>query len=421
MDIIMLHNKIRYVVIVLLTVYLAIFYSDYYMAVFLITVVILPFLLFAILSYVYGKLSYELLPIVHVVSKGDNIPITIRIHNPTIFPVSYACITLSYHNTFASLGKSGKQEIYVTIDKRTTTTVSCSLISQYTGNLKVFIQKVRVFDYLKLFSLRKRKPSEIKVAVLPLFYELTEDYLENSSRMQVESDIFSSVRGGDDPSEVSSIREYREGDRPGRIHWKLSIKQNQLMIKEFSDPINSSVVVFADLCIPKKEDILESIDAILECALSLSYSFLLKGRIHYLTWYDNKICACRRVRIVNERDLYEAVDGILDCDFYKDDVDMVSAYFAEYPNDQYTDLFLLTKNVSHKQLDSLLLIKVLDRHLLYINGAENDGSQQELITVDDMPIDAELVRKITDAGMGLFSINSSNIKEDLEGLALSWK
>ena len=415
----MLQNKIRYVAILIITGLLAILYNEYFMGILFLTVLILPFLLFALLSYIYGRLSYELVTGVHVVAKGEAIPVLVQIHNPTIFPISNMSITFSYYNTFSNKNKSYKQEFFVTVDRRTTTTVTSNLVSEHTGNLRIFITRIRIFDYLKLFSLRKRNIAETKVAVLPLYYELTEDYMENSSRMQVESDNFSTVKSGDDPSEVFAIREYREGDRPGRIHWKLSVKQNQLMIKDFSEPMNCSVAVFANLGIPREDEVLEAVDSILECVLSLSYSFMLKGQIHYLTWYDKNLSTCRRVRIANEKDLFEAVDGILSCGPYIEDVDMVAAYYAEYPNDQYTDLFYVTKTVTQKQLEALILIKAIDRQILYIIEAAYGELQEKSISNWDIPIDSELIRKIRDTGMGLFTINSSKIKTDLEGLRLS--
>ena len=57
----MIQNKIRYLTILLITGILAILYNEYFMGILFLTVMILPFLLFAILSYVYGRLSYELI------------------------------------------------------------------------------------------------------------------------------------------------------------------------------------------------------------------------------------------------------------------------------------------------------------------------------------------------------------------------
>lgn len=417
----MLLNKVRYLIIIVITGLLAILYNEYFMGIIFLTVVILPFLLFGLLSYVFGKLSFEFISQVHVVNKGDTIPLSIQLNNPTIFPILNICITISYHNSFSGRNKNYKQELYVTVDRRTSTTVTCNLVSEYSGNLNISVASVRVFDYLKLFSLRKKKSARIQVAVLPSYYELTEDYLENSSKMQIESDYYSTIKSGDDPSEVFAIREYREGDRPGRIHWKLSIKQNQLMIKDFSEPMNCSVVILTDMGISKDYGILKTVDAILECALSISYSFLLKGQIHYFTWYDKNIGLCRRVRIVNEKDFFEVVDGLLSCGPYNEEVDLAAVYYAEYPNDQYTDLFIITKTVTHNRLDSLTLIKAVDRQILYINEDENSLTESRREESCESLLDRELIRIITDTGMGLFSVKSSNMKADLEGLNLSWK
>lgn len=415
----MLVNKIRYLAILIITGLLAILYNEYFMGIIFLTVLILPFLLFAILCYVYGKLSFELTSLVHVANKGENIPISIQLNNPTIFPILNICVTISYNNTFSGRSKSYKQDFYVTIDKRMSTMVTFNMVSEYAGNLNITINKVRVFDYLKLFSLMKSNSAQIKVAVLPSYYELTEDYLENSSKMQVESDYYSTVKSGDDPSEVFAIREYREGDRPSRIHWKLSIKQGQLMIKDFSDPMNCSVVILSDMGFTGDDELPEAADAILECALSLSYTLLLKGQIHYFTWYDKNSGSCRRVRIVDEKDFFEAVDGLLCSGPYTEDVDMAAAYFAEYPNDQYTDLFIITKTVTDKRLDSLMLIKAVDRQILYVNGEDYRPVERMTDTGCELILERELIRKITDTGMGLFSINLSEIRSDLEELKLS--
>lgn len=417
----MLQNKIKYMAIVVVTGLLAILYNEYFMGILFLTVVILPFLLFGILSYVYGRLIFGLISDVHVANKGDTIPLSINLYNPTIFPVSNICITISYHNSFSGEDKSYKQHFYISVDKRTGSTVTFNLLSEYTGNLFISLSKVRVFDYLKLFSLRKRDLGNINIAVIPNYYELTEDYLQHGSKMQVESDSYSSIKSGDDPSEVYAIREYREGDRPQRIHRKLSIKQNKLMIKEFSDPMNCSVAILANLGIPKGEEILDAVDSILECALSLSYSFMLRGQIHYLAWYDRNLGACSRVRIGDENDLFEAVDGLLSSGPYIEDVDMTEAYFAEYPNDQYTDLLYVTKTISHKNLDSLLLIKAIDRQILYIKDANYLDVHSKADVQWSLPIDNELIRYITEAGIRVFPVNSSNLKNDLEEMRLSWK
>ena len=405
----MLQNKIKYLLVLVLAGFLAILYNDYFMGILFLSVLIFPIILIAILSYIYARVSFELVSSTHVSNREETIPVTIQVENPTIFPIPNLSISIKYFNNFSSKKTVYRQKFNISVDKGTSTTVTCNLTSAHTGNLEIALTKVRIFDYFKIFSLRKRNIGQIKVAVIPHYYELTEDYLENCSKMQIESDRYSTIRGGDDPSEVFAIREYREGDRFQRIHWKLSMKENQLMIKDFSEPLNCSVVIFADLGIPDGEDELEAADSLLECALSLSYSFMLKGQMHYLVWYDKVNRMCKRVRIVTDKDLFEAVDGILNCGPYIQEIDLSAIYYAEYPNDQYTEVFYITKDIKAEQLESLMIIKSLDRQILYV-------SQMDFIDNENQPLADDMLRKILESGTGLYSINSYSMKADLERL-----
>lgn len=413
----MLRNKLRYLVLLTSMGLLSILYNQYVMGILLLTILIMPFILFALLCFVYGMVTAELVSTVHVAKKGEMIPITIQLNNPTIFPISNLTIYLSYKNAYSP--KRYKKDFTVSIDKRTNTSVICNILSDYAGNLEVSIKKIRIYDYLKLFSLRKKLTGEVKVAVLPFFYEILENSITNRSRQMVESDNYSTTKSGDDPSEVFAIREYREGDRPQRIHWKLSIKQDQLMIKDFSDPLNCSVLVFVNLSIPQEEDALVYMDALLECALSLSYSLVTKGQIHYFSWYDEKHGNSRRIRVVQEKELFEAVDGLLQSVPYTEKTDALADFLAEHPNDQYTDLFYVTGEISDpERLDSLSLIKAQEKHIIYVSDVNHVTADSESKEYKIRPIPENFLLRSSDMGIGLFSVDIGNIKADIEKLKL---
>jgi uncharacterized protein (DUF58 family) len=404
----MLRNKLRYLLLLASIGLLSILYNKYYMGIIFLTLAAMPFLLFALLSYLYGRVTAELVSVIHVASKGEMIPISIKLNNPSIFPVSDLKIYLTYKNTYSS--QRYKKEFTVSLDGSTKTSVICNLFSEYAGNLEITLTGIRIYDYLKLFSLKRKLKGELKVAVLPCFYELPENDITNRHARQIESDYYSSVKSGDDPSEVFEIREYREGDRLQRIHWKLSRKQDQLMIKEFSDPLNCSVLLFVNLSIPHGENIISYMDAILECALSLSYTFLTKGQMHYFTWYDEGHGACTRIRVVKEKDLFEAVDGLLQARPYTETTDALSAYLAEHPNDQYTNLYYVTGDVSPNRLETLSILKAYTRQMLYVHGMKNTPGQH------NMP--EEVIQRSQEMEMGLWSIDTQHVRRDMEQLRL---
>lgn len=403
----MLRTILRYLSLLAAIGLLSILYNEYYMSIIFLTLAAMPFLLFAILSYVFGRVNAELVSVVHVAAKGEMIPISIQIKNPSIFPISKLKIYLSYKNGFSPV--CYKKDFTVSLDGRTKTSVICNLMSEYAGNLEITLKGIRIYDYFKMFSLKKKNRGVLKVAILPNFYELPENDISSNRMRMMESDYYSQAKSGDDPSEVFAIREYREGDRPQRIHWKLSRKQDQLMIKEFSDPLNCSVLLFVNLNIPKEKDLLSFMDAILESALSLSYSLLIKGQMHYFAWFDEGHGACRRIRVGKEKDLFEAVDGLLQAKPYSEFTDASLAYLAEHPNEQYTNLFYVTGEVSERRLDSLAFIKAFNRQMIYVGDIENSQEDRS----------DEMLQQSTALGMELWSIDTHNVKRDMEQLRLS--
>ena len=404
----MLRNLIKYLVAFAATGLLSILYNTYYMGIIFLTLAALPFLLFALLSYQYGRLKVDLVSVIHVAKKGEVVPVSIQLHNPTIFPVSQLKLSLTYKNAYSA--QKYKKSFVVCIDANTKTSVICNLYSEYAGNLEITLNSLRNYDYLKLFSLRKKKNTQLVVAVLPIYYELPQTLFSSLHTGIVESDYYSAIKSGDDPSEVFAIREYREGDRQQRIHWKLSRKQNQLMIKEFSDPLNCSILLFVDLCIPAEMNRMVFMDSILECALSLSYSFLLSGQMHYFAWYDEQHGLSRRIRITQEKDLFEAIDGLLHVLPYSSSVDAIAAYEAEHPKEQYSNLIFITGEQPKKRTEGIALLKSMYRQIIFLGEVDNKPGTKYFPN--------EVIRRNGDTGVTLTSIDAHHVKRDLEQLRL---
>jgi uncharacterized protein (DUF58 family) len=404
----MLRNFIKYLALLAAAGLLSILYNTYYMGILFLTLAVLPLVLFAQLSYLYGKLKAELVSVVHVVKKGEVIPVSVQLDNPTIFPISGIKINLTYRNAYSA--QVYRKSFLVSVDASTKASVILNLYSEYAGNLEISLKSVQVFDYLKLFSLKKKKKTELTVAVLPVYYELPDQQFFALRSGIVESDYYSAVKSGDDPSEVFSIREYREGDRPQRIHWKLSRKQDQLMIKEFSEPLNCSILLFADLCVPREMNRLLFMDAILECALSISYSLLMSGQLHYFAWYEKGHGACRRIRIAQEKDLFEAVDGLLHVMPDDTGTDALAAYQAEYPKEQYSNMIFITGEQPKKYSQVLSHLRTVTRQVIYLGDFDNQPGTKYMPN--------EIVRRFGDTAISLASVDTRHVQRDLEELRL---
>lgn len=398
----MLRNKLRYLLLLAVVGWLTILYDTYYLWIIFMTLLIMPFFMFGLLCYIYGNIKIEMSSTTHIVNKNEAIPITIQLTNSTIFPVANIRLCLVYSNSY-SFNEITKI-INVSIDSKTNSTVVCNLSSDYAGNISISLKNYKVLDYLKLFALKKKLNYSFKAAVLPLYYELEGDFTHNHMTIS-ESDNYSPHKSGDDPSEVFAIRDYREGDRPQRIHWKLSTKLGRLMIKEFSDPFDCLDILFVSLCVPEHAKVLYYIDSILECALSISYTLLLRKQPHYIAWYDVTNDKCERVKVTQEKDFYEAVDGLINIRTYQINSDALMTYLAEYPRDQYTDFIYITGDFMASVLDTLGSVKAPGKHMLYISESDS------LMDICTTP--GELTRKAVDLGVDIYPVDLANVKKDL--------
>ncbi|MCD7856003.1 MAG: DUF58 domain-containing protein [Clostridiales bacterium] len=115
------------------------------------------------------------------------------------------------------------------------------------GTVEINVKKLVVRDFASLFKLTKRPKISFRQYILPDFIEPNLSSYLAKTNINLEEDLFSEEKSGDDPSEVFGIREYREGDRLRQIHYKLSAKRDKLISKEYSLPIDKEITL---LCAP---------------------------------------------------------------------------------------------------------------------------------------------------------------------------
>ena len=122
-----------------------------------------------------------------------------------------------------------------------------ALCPAYCGLLRVRIDRLRVYDYLSLFSSAKKTKEDMNVAVFPgeMALRVTlAKYGWDRNNTQEEQSV---SRPGDSYNEIRQIREYRVGD-PGRhIHRNLSAKTDRLWVKEYERDTDLQADLLLDL------------------------------------------------------------------------------------------------------------------------------------------------------------------------------
>lgn len=111
-----------------------------------------------------------------------------------------------------------------------------TLSAAHSGQVEVKVAGVRVLDAFGLFARNLRWEVEATVLVLP---DLRPKEWEPNDAALSDGQGYSPQRAGSDPSETFQIRAYVPGDPIRQIHWKLSQKTGQLLVRELGLPVEN--------------------------------------------------------------------------------------------------------------------------------------------------------------------------------------
>lgn len=170
------------------------------------------------------------------------------------------------------------------------------------GKLSVDVMQVQVYDLLGIFRKKCAVGAHASMLVLPNTFEPKVD-LSVPDMPDIESDEYSAIRPGDDPSELFGIREYREGDLLKSIHWKLSEKYDRTVVKEMSLPVAQSILLLLDNC-PTEEIHPDKADLACEALLSVSQTLADLNVAHRVGWFARETGMMQMSDIASLDDLF---------------------------------------------------------------------------------------------------------------------
>ena len=173
------------------------------------------------------------------------------------------------------------------------------LPTEHCGCLTLQIKKIRIQDYMGLFRLPMKSKASVKVLVRPLPVEMPnmpdlQRYLVNAWR----------PKAGGGFAENHELRQYRPGDNLRQIHWKLSAKTGQYILREPMEALRGLAVVTLELSGTPEE-----LDRKLGRLFWVSSRLLEKDvphRIHCFTGNGVEVFSVAR-----EDELTAAVDALL--------------------------------------------------------------------------------------------------------------
>lgn len=206
------------------------------------------------------------------------------VQNTGLLPVGKAVASILC--TCENMGQKLPVSLTFPIPARNTITVEFRMTAAHCGLTRMQLQWMKFSDFFRLFGWKMRVHPETHVLVLPKGEALSHSIFIPGSETDEESDLYSRLKAGDDPSEVYRIREYQPGDLQKRIHWKLSCRTDTVWVKEYSLPLQNRAAVLIDYRLPDK-NALEALDVALDTAYVLCLTLIRDEIPLTLYWYED--------------------------------------------------------------------------------------------------------------------------------------
>lgn len=212
--------------------------------------------------------------------KGELHRIAVRITNRSWLPLSKVWVQLRIRNNLTK--EETHQLLAFSVSAYGEATAPVLAASKHCGFITVDVSDVVLSDLFGVIPIKashdslRSGSSHTAYSVVPVMARVPEVELTPQLAPE-ESDRYSTIRRGNDVSEIFQIREYSPGDSVKHIHWKLSSKLDVPVVRDASLPITNSLLVVWDKHISGSDLTPSVIDSIAEVFSSVSVGIAESG------------------------------------------------------------------------------------------------------------------------------------------------
>ncbi|MFV0343696.1 MAG: DUF58 domain-containing protein [Anaerocolumna sp.] len=401
----MVGNKLGYLILVIVAGAFGILYNSYFTGILFLVVLLIPALLNGILHFTAHRITVDLELGQNTVMKGQKIEIRIRFVNKSKFPLTKVLLPIVYANEVTGIEKS--KIIALSLDQKTTQKVSLKLQSDHCGNICIRMQHILLYDLLHIWRKKKKVRFHREITVLPWPSQINMDSNHKiySHTIDTDSEKYEKDKKGDDISEVFDVRDYKPGDRPNRIHWKLSQRMNQVMMKEFSEPLKDQKALILYPHIDKKsKNRLELMDGFMEALATVSNVYIKQGKAHKMFWYNTRLGKYHDHLIDSELKNYQGMIHFLKTPVLEGHLPIIGD-FNKLESIELTELLFITTTLLEDNLEHLIYQnKITKCTLIYVND------------LGELSLDQDMKKKLYKYEIPFYEIDSKNVKESLENV-----
>ena len=276
---------------------------------------------------------------------GKPVSVVVQIRNKSILPAGKVEVRIVNKNVFHKRGESRwimLDNVSVGKNKQV-----IKIVLNSAGCHDIMATHIRISSLFGLLSIRKRCKDYSSVLIMPKVHSTGVQITEAVRNFLGDADVYDDFRPGHDSGETFEIRNYREKDKLQSIHWKLSAKMDELMVKENSMPKACAVVLMLETKPLKQKKLLrkeEDAGAYLELVSSVSYSLMDQKCPHFVAWYSEQKQGVRRIRVDDEESFYLFLDAYLR-ELIPVEKNIREEYRREYKSEWYLYDIVINENI----------------------------------------------------------------------------
>lgn len=269
--------------------------ENYILLYMLLLVPIADFIYFILVK---NKCEVQIISEKEVITRGEENKYSLIIENKGNITIPFVDYSMNINNKFSSNKTISKR---VAVDSSKSFINTFFLTSEHIGLANIIVPQIGVSSIFGFFDKRYQINKEINTTILPDYKEISNIYqaLEIGGGLDLEDEVNRSAFQGEPGYEY---KDYIEGDPLNRVNWKLSSKQNKLMIRKSISGSKLTKSILLDYGVEDNKEMLDSIDLITETYLSLVLA-LVKREYEVEVILKNE--AYKEVYMENEQDVEE--------------------------------------------------------------------------------------------------------------------
>ena len=359
-------------------------------ALFALTVLIILSVLHAI-TYGFMVSSSQINNETNIVLKNEAFKNVIKIKNKG--PFIYPCFTLNFIKN--DLIMYDEQCYYYSLLPFKSISVETQQHALYRGKYKVGIESVAVYDHFGIIQIIKKNTTPIYLTIYPKIIAINNFDEKGHITQDMQGNISNK---SDNYGELEDVREYQNSDSIRRVHWKLSARTENLMVKNSFSVLGRESEIILDLTkgdganTPLEDAWRE--DRLIETALSVC-KYMDVNRFNYDLLYNaNNYC--------------EEISSLELNTFER-----IYSFFAEVEFNQNFDSFSFLDKINQKSFNGaniyIFTLNLSQQMKLCAEGFIHLGHRVTIIYVESNKEDSEISADIIDS-YRMIGINYLGIK-----------